>query len=168
MWTLMRTPPEDISSAINSASSRAVLFGFVIGPTDSCGGIQKSLPSVAAFHIPRSAESLGMPLTGASRLSQRGFHALISVRRNGRHRSSHGNWHRLALIGSRLSLVLAGQNLGLSRQLPVLDLLAMRGDGLRHFFLLRHKPPFCVCASVSRLPLSTRLLKTGKVTGRIE
>jgi hypothetical protein len=33
---------------------------------------------------------------------------------------------------------------------------------------LRHKPPFCVCASVSRLPLSKRLLKTGKVTGRIE
>jgi hypothetical protein len=40
--------------------------------------------------------------------------------------------------------------------LPILDLLAMRSGGLRHIFILRHKPSFCLCASVSRL--STRLL----------
>jgi hypothetical protein len=49
------------------------------------------------------------------------------------------------------ALVLARKRLGLSRQLPILILLAMRGDGLRHFFLLRNKPTFCFCASVSRL-----------------
>jgi hypothetical protein len=50
----------------------------------------------------------------------------------------------------------ARKRLGLSRQLPVLVLLAMRSDGLRHFCLLRNKPTFCFCKSVSRL--STLLL----------
>ena len=86
--------------------------------------------------------------------SQRGSYALASACRNGRHRSSHGI--HLTRIGSRLSLVPPRTRLGLSRQLPILGLLAMRSGGLRHIFILRHKPSFCLCASVSRL--STRLL----------
>jgi hypothetical protein len=55
----------------------------------------------------------------------------------------------------------ARKRLGLSRQLPVLVLLAMRSDGLRHFCLLRNKPAFCFCKSVSRL--STLLLNLDTV-----
>jgi len=54
--------------------------------------------------------------------------------------------------GNTGSLLLARAHMGLSRQLPVLQLRPMHGDRERYGCLLRDQPPIRVCAPAERCP----------------